>query len=183
MDIAFAGRHTLRTYVRAVYTAYRPTLRYVSTRLLFAFALGSLYFAYQVSLSPDRTMDIFAPTRLIWHILAAVVLLLLLIEPFLAPLYIAYRLWRDPSVRTEWRGTVSARGITFANSGRSARWDAFQEAVLPPDIIILKTGELGFLALPRNFFGTDADWKKARALAESKIHPLTTNRRPFLFRR
>jgi hypothetical protein len=183
MDIAFAGRHTRSEYIRSVYIAYRPTLRYFLNRSLLAIALAALYIAYQISLSPDRSLDIFAPTRLIWHILALIILSIVLLEPYLAPFYIAFRLWRDPSVHAEWQGTIGPRGIFFTNSGRSARWDAFQEALLRPDVLILKTNALGFLALPRSFFQNDSDWNKARSLAESKIHPITSRRRSILFGR
>jgi hypothetical protein len=183
MDIAFVGRHTWSEYMRAVYAAYRPTFRYFLNRSLLAIALGSLYIAYQITLSPDRALDVFAPSRLIWHVLASLILAIVLLEPYLAPFYIAYRLWRDPSVHVEWQGTIGPRGISFANSGRSARWDSFQEVLLRPDVLILKTNALGFLALPRSFFQNDADWRKARTLAKSKIHPITSARRPFLFRR
>jgi hypothetical protein len=183
MDIAFSGRHTRSEYLRAVYAAYRPTLQYFFNRAILTFAVGSLYVAYQVSISPDRSLPVFAPSRLIWHILALVLIVILLLEPFLAPFYIAYRLWRDPSAHAEWQGTVGPRGITFTNSGRSMQWDAFQEVLLPPDMLILKTKNLGFLALPRVFFQQEADWKKARNLAETRVHPITFAHRPTRLRR
>jgi hypothetical protein len=172
MDIEFSGQHRRANYFRAVYLAYQPTLRLFTNRAILAVAIGSLYIAYQMNLAPDRSMPLFAPSRLTWHIIAAFVFLLLLAEPFLAPLYVAIRLWRDPSVRTEWQGRINSQGITFSASGRNLRWDSFQEAIRKPDVMILKKGAAGFLALPRNFFRSDSDWQRLCNLAETKIRPI-----------
>jgi hypothetical protein len=173
MDIEFNGKHQRAKYFRAVFLAYRPTLRLFTNRAILAVAIASLYIAYQVNLAPDRTLPMAAPSRLMWHFVAAFVFLLVLSEPFLAPLYVALRLWRDPSVHAEWKGRVNALGITFAESGRTVRWDSFREAILKKDVVILKTGAAGFLSLPRNFFKSDADWQRLLRLAEIKVHPLT----------
>ena len=169
MDIEFSGYHHRAAYLHAVYVAYRPTLRMFASRAFFAIALASLYLAYQLNLAPDRTLPLLAPARLPWHILALVIFLLLLAEPFLAPIYVAIRLWRDPSVHVEWRGRVNYRGITFSASGRNILWDSFRGMILEPDGIILKTGAAGFLSLPREFFHSDSDWQRFCNLAEKKV--------------
>jgi hypothetical protein len=173
MDIEFIGQHQRALYFRAVFLAYRPTLRLFTNRAILAVAIAALYIAYQVNLAPDRALPMVAPSRLMWHFVAAFVFLLVLSEPFLAPLYVAIRLWRDPSVHTVWKGRINALGITFADSGRTIRWDSFREAIRKPDVVILKTGSVGFLSLPRYFFKSEPDWQRVLRLAETKVHPLT----------
>ena len=173
MDIEFSGYHRRAAYFHAVYVAYRPTLRMVANRALMAVALASLYFAYQLILAPDRALPFLDPSRLPWHILAFVVFCLLLAEPFLAPFYVAIRLWRDPSVHLEWQGRADARGITFSASGRNLRWDSFRGMILESDGIIFKTGSAGFLSLPREFFHSDSDWRQFCNLAEKKVRSKT----------
>jgi len=170
MDIEFSGYHHRTPYFHAVYIAYRPTFRMFASRAFLAVALASLYLVYQLNLSPDRTLPLLAPTRLVWHIAAILIFFLLLAEPFLAPVYVAIRLWRDPSVQVEWQGRVNTRGITFSASGRIILWNSFREIILEPDGIIFKTGPAGFLSLPRNFFHSDSDWQRFCRLAETKVH-------------
>jgi hypothetical protein len=169
MDIEFSGYHHRAAYFHAVSVAYRPTVRMFASRALLAVALASLYLAYQLNLAPDRTLPLLAPDRLPWHILALLIFFFLLAEPLLAPVYIAFRLWRDPSVHVEWQGRVNARGITFSASGRNIRWDSFRKMILEPDGIIFKTGATGFLSLPRDFFHSDSDWQRFCNLAEKKV--------------
>jgi len=171
MDIEFSGHHLRAAYFHAVYVAYRPTFRMFASRAFLAVALASLYLVYQMNLAPDRTLPFLAPARLVWHIVALVVFFLLLAELFLAPVYVAIRLWRNPSVHVEWQGRVNTRGITFSVSGRIILWDSFREMILEPDGMILKTGPAGFLSLPRNFFHSDSDWQRFCKLAETKVHP------------
>ena len=170
MDIEFSGYHHRATYFHAVYVAYRPTFRMFASRAFLAVALASLYLVYQMNFAPDRTLPLLAPTRLLWHIVALLIFFILLAEPFLAPVYVAIRLWRDPSVHVEWQGRVNTRGITFSASGRNILWDSFREMILVPDGIILKTGAAGFLSLPRDFFHSDSDWQRFCKLAETKVH-------------
>jgi hypothetical protein len=170
MDIEFSGHHHRAAYFHVVYIAYRPTLRMFASRAFLAVALASLYLAYQMNLAPDRTLPLLAPGRLMWHIVALLIFFLLLAEPFLAPVYVAIRLWRDPSVHVEWQGRVNTRGITFSASSRNILWDSFREMILEPDGIILKTGAAGFLSLPRDFFHSDSDWQRFCKLAETKVH-------------
>jgi hypothetical protein len=171
MDIEFSGYHHRAAYFHAVFIAYRPTFRMFINRAFFAVALASLYLAYQLNLAPDRTLPFLAPSRLLWHIVALLIFLLLIAEPYLAPVYVAMRLWRDPSVHVEWKGRVSTRGITFSASGRNILWESFREMILEPDGIILKTGAAGFISLPRDFFHSDSDWRRFCKLAETKVHP------------
>lgn len=169
MDITFSGRHRRGKYVHSVYLAYRPTLRELANRTFFAIALASLYLAYQLNLAPDRTLPFLAPSRLPWHLLALLIFFLLLAELFIAPLFVAIRLWRDPSVHVEWKGLVNAQGVTFSSSGRNIRWDLFRKMILEPDGIIFRVGSAGFLSLPRDFFHGNSDWQQFCRLAETKV--------------
>jgi hypothetical protein len=178
MDIEFSGHHERGAYFHAVFVAYRPSFRMFTNRVFFAAALGALYLAYQLKLSPDRTLPFLVPSRLLWHIVALLIFLLLIAEPFLAPVYVAMRLWRDPSVHVEWEGRVNTRGIAFSASGRNILWESFREIIREPDGIILKTGAAGFLWLPRNFFHSDSDWQRFCQLAEIKVRPNATPGKP-----
>jgi hypothetical protein len=178
MDIEFSGHHHRAAYFHAVSVAYRPTFRMFANRVFFAVALASLYLAYQLNLAPDRTLPFLTPSRLFWHIVAVLIFLLLIAEPYLAPVYIAMRLWRDPSVQVEWEGRVNSRGITFSASGRNILWESFRDMILEPDGIILKTGPAGFLWLPRDYFHSDSDWQRFCQLAETKVRSKATPGKP-----
>jgi hypothetical protein len=177
MQIDFSGRHTRAEYFRAVWIAYRPAMRIIANRLILATSAGLLYIAYQINLAPERMLSWLDPSRLIWHLAAALVLLVVVAEPFVAPWYVAIRLWRDPAARTDWQGRIGPTGITFNVSGRSIRWDAFIQAISQSDILVLKTGTSGFLALPKRFFQGDADWRQACQLASSRVKPAPHSRR------
>jgi len=178
MQIEFAGTHERGTYFRAVRLAFQPTRRGMLNRILIAGAAAVFYIAFLVNWAGTGGIHLAEPVRMLLHVLAALIVLFILLEPVVIATVTAARLWRDPAVRSRWAGRVTAAGITFLPSERQLRWDSVVRSAQSDDLAVLLTGPASFLALPRSFFRSDEDWTRFRRLIDSKVRPPAPMRRP-----
>ena len=169
MDIEYSGSYEKKTYFQAVSWVLKPTKSKLIGRLALFLLAGGLFAAYLITLSKEGESSTYDSARAFRNLLMVLFLLYYLLTPYLSAYRSATRLWNDPITRRKITGRVSSQGVIMSPIKDWIAWESFVKVHQSPELVVLVTAENTFIALPRTFFSTDADWNFLRQMIERRV--------------
>jgi len=172
MEIDFKGIYTRGDVFKAVFLANKPTKKRELMRIGIASLAMVIYIAYTVLVSIQSKTALFDPNLISSHLLYVLLIALFLYYPQITSSITALKIWRAPTMRHEYNGTLSSAGILYAGKKTLITWDQIVTKQVSDEIIVLLTGNGILSFFPRGFFRSEGDWQRATRLVESSLKEL-----------
>lgn len=170
MEIEFKGIYTRKDVFRAVFLANKPTRKRELIRIGISALALIIYIAYTVLTSIQYKTPLLQLNMVGSHLLYLLLIALFLYYPNLTTYITALKIWNAPTMRFEYRGSLSSAGILYAGKKTTITWDQIAKKQVTDEIIVLLTSNGILSFLPRGFFRSEGDWKRATELVEFNLN-------------
>lgn len=172
MEIEFQGRYEKQTFFKAVWMLISPSKLNLIIRIVLTILVMAIYIALFILIGNKEEISKLDWARLVRHFVTLPIILYFLLIPFIKPISIANKLWKDPLLQGLMTGELNANGveITYNKRGYSQKdWAKYQRKIICNEFIVLLTND-GILSLiPKNFFKSDQEWNNAKKLVDWKV--------------
>ncbi len=168
MEIDFKGIYTRGDVFKAVFLANKQTRNRELMRIGIASFAMVIYVAYTVLVSIQSKTTLLDPNLIGSHLLYILLIALFLYFPHITSSVTALKIWRAPTMRYEYKGTLSSAGILYSGKKTLITWNQIVTKLATDEIIVLLTGNGILSFFPRRFFRSEGDWQRARQLVESQ---------------
>jgi hypothetical protein len=93
------------------------------------------------------------------------------VRTYLLPYYSAKKMWANPALQEELKGTISMNGIVYdlPNGKNEMRWNRFIRVRVKKEVVALVRADGLLLIFPKRFFKGDPDWQKFNNLIKEKL--------------
>jgi hypothetical protein len=169
MEIDFKGQYTRGDVLKAVFLANKPTRKRELLRIGIASLAMMIYVAYSVLVSIQNQTPLLDPSLIGSHLLYLLLIALFLYYPNITSIITALKIWKAPTMRYEYRGTISDAGILYSGKKTLITWEQIVKKQVNEEIIVLLTSNGILSFFPRGFFRSEGDWKRATELVESNL--------------
>lgn len=172
MEIEFKGQYSRGDVFKAVFLANKPNRKRELIRIGIASLAMVIYVAYTILVAVQNKTPLLDPNLIGSHLLYLLLIALFLYYPNITSIITALKIWKAPTMRYEYRGTISSAGILYSGKKTMITWDQIVKKQVTDEIIVLLTtnGILSFF--PRGFFRSEGDWQQATQLVESNLNKL-----------
>ena len=167
VEITFKGQYTRADVFKAVFLANKPTRKRELIRIGIASLAMVIYVAYTVFVSFQNKTPLLDRNLIGSHLLYLLMIVLFLYYPYLTSSITALKIWKAPTMRYEYKGTISDTGILYSGKKTMITWDQIAKKQVTDEIIVLLTGSGILSFFPRGFFRSEGDWRLATRLVES----------------
>lgn len=169
MDVEFKGTYTRKDVFRAVFLANQPTRKRALIRMGIAVLALVIYIAYIVLTSIQNKTPLLDPNLIGSHVMYLLLIALFLYYPNITTTITALKIWNAPTMRHEYRGTISSEGVLYAGKKTLITWEMIARKQVTPEIIVLLTSNGILSFFPRGFFISEGDWQRANQLVEFNL--------------
>ncbi|HCS39872.1 MAG TPA: hypothetical protein DIW44_09860 [Anaerolineaceae bacterium] len=170
MEIDFKGIYTRGDVFKAVLLANQPTRKRELIRIGIASLAMVIYVAYNVLVSIQNKTPLIDPKMIGSHLLYILLITLFQYYPLITSSVTALKIWRAPTMRHEYKGTISSAGILYSGKKTLITWDQIVKKQVTDEIIVLLTGNGILSFFPREFFRSESDWQRATQLVEFNLN-------------
>ena len=170
MEIEFRGFYTRSDIFKAVFLANKPTQKRGLIRIGFAVLALIIYIAYTVLTAIQAKTPILDPNLFGSHLMYLLLIALFLYYPTITSSITALKIWRAPTMRYEYKGTLSSAGILYSGKKTLITWEEIAKKQITSEIIVLLTSNGILSFFPRGFFKSEGDWQRATQLVEFNLN-------------
>lgn len=166
MEIKFQGRYDKSLFFQAVRLANQPARnqRFLQPLMLVFVLIAIGLLLVRLANSGDLLGN------------ASYIAVILIVGSFVArgyllPFLAARKLWTNPALQQDLKGSISAKGITYSlQQGKNELpWNRFNRIRRARGLTTLVARDGLLLIFPRHFFKTDRDWQKFNQLVDNSI--------------
>ncbi|PKO00601.1 MAG: hypothetical protein CVU42_03395 [Chloroflexi bacterium HGW-Chloroflexi-4] len=169
MEIEFKGFYSREDVFKAVFLANKPTKKRELIRIGVSSLAMVIYIAYTVLASIQNKTPLLDPNMIGSHVLYILLIVLFLYYPNITSAITAFKIWRAPTMRYEYRGNLSSEGVLYSGKKTLITWDQIVQKQVTDEIIVLLTGNGILSFFPRGFFKSEGDWQRATQLVEFNL--------------
>lgn len=173
MDVEFKGIYTREDVFRAVFLANKPSQKRGFIRIGIAALALIIYIAYTVLTSIQAKTSLLDPNLFGSHVLYVLLIALFLYYPAITSSITAFRIWRAPTMRHEYKGTISSEGVLYSGKKTLITWEQIVKKEVTEEIIVLLTSNGILSFFPRGFFRSEGDWQRATQLVEFNLNEVS----------
>jgi hypothetical protein len=166
MDIEFKGIYTRKDVFRAVFLANKPTKKRELIRIGIATLALAIYVGYNVLVSIQNKTPLLQANMIISHLIYLLLIGLFLYYPNITSSITALKIWNAPTMRHEYKGTLSSAGILYSGKKTLITWEQIIRKQVTSEIIVLLTANGILSFFPRGFFISEGAWQRATQLVE-----------------
>jgi hypothetical protein len=170
MDVEFKGIYTRKDVFRAVFLANKPTQKRGFIRIGIAALALVIYIAYTVLTSIQNKTPLLDSNLMGSHLMYLILIALFLYYPNITWSITAFKIWRAPTMRHEYKGTISSEGILYSGKKTLITWEMIAKKEVTEEIIVLLTSNGILSFFPREFFRSEGDWQRAIQLVEFNLN-------------
>jgi hypothetical protein len=170
MEIEFKGIYTRKDVFRAVFLANKPTRKRELIRIGIASLALVIYVGYNMLISFQNKTPLLQLNMVGSHLMYVLLIALFLYYPAITSSITALKIWNAPTMRHEYKGTISSEGILYTGKKTLITWEKIVKKQVTSEIIVLLTSNGILSFFPRGFFRSEGDWQRANQLVEFNMN-------------
>lgn len=173
MEIEFKGSYTRKDVFNAVLLANKPTRKRELIRIGIASLALVIYVAYTILVSVQNKTPLLDPDMIGSHLMYLLLIALFLYYPAITSTITALKIWKAPTMRYEYKGSISNDGILYSGKKTLITWDQISKKEVTSEIIVLLTSNGILSFFPRGFFISEGAWQRAIQCVETNTKTST----------
>ena len=166
MKLPFSGSYDKKLFFAATQRANAPARQQKWLYYLMWMVLGAVLISAGKTYLAERRLQ---PIAL--HLALAALLAAALWQQYMPSWLAARKMWKNPSIRREWKGEITDSGILYRLPEGEKRysWKEIRRIRMSRNFVSLVTTQGMLLIFPRRFFHREKDWARFRAFLQKKI--------------